>query len=81
MFGRLKMKFKIFGIPAHNSSLANDVKSVVLAFALLNVVHKPILSDVKYEDLACIIRTRIDVPNSLKRLVQVARAKARRALI
>jgi len=55
VFGRLKKKFKIFSLPAHNATLTND-ESLQIAFALLNLFHKPILSDTSYEDIAHIMK-------------------------
>jgi len=45
VFGRLKKKFKIFSLPVHNAILTNDYESLQIAFALLNLFHKSILSN------------------------------------
>jgi len=52
VFGQLKKKFKTFSLPAHNATLTNDYESFQIAFALLNLFHKPILSDTSYDDIA-----------------------------
>lgn len=69
VFGRLKKKFKIFSIPAHNS-LQKDYESLLIAFALLNLFHKPILSDKMYEDIAHLMKSRMIVSNRLKDIVE-----------
>lgn len=70
VFGRLKKKFKIFSIPAHNSTLAKDYESLLIASSFMNLFHKPILSDKMYEDIAHIIKSRMNVPNRLKDIVE-----------
>jgi len=40
VFGRLKKKFKIFAIPAHNTTLDKDYDSLLIAFALLNLFSR-----------------------------------------
>lgn len=69
VFGRLKKKFKIFAIPAHNATLLHDYDSLLIAFALLNLFHEPILSDKEHGDIAIIMKSRLDVPNRLKDIV------------
>ncbi|XP_037030484.1 uncharacterized protein LOC119070320 [Bradysia coprophila] len=69
VFGRLKQKFKLFAIPAHNSTLFHDYDSLRIAFALLNLFHKPILSDKEHEDIAILMKSRLNVPNLLKDVV------------
>jgi len=47
VFGRLKKKFQIFSLPAHHATfMTNDYEALQIAFALLNLFHKPILSDI-----------------------------------
>lgn len=70
VFGRLKKKFKLFAVPAHNATLIHDYETLLIAFALLNVFHKPILSDKEHADLAVIMKSRLNVPNLLKDVVQ-----------
>lgn len=69
LFGRLKKKFKQFALPAHNATLENDYESLLIAFALLNLFHKPILSDKEHEDIALAMKSRLHVPNLLKEVV------------
>lgn len=69
LFGRLKKKFKLFALPAHNSTLLHDYDSLLIAFALLNVFHEPILSDKNHEDMAILMKSRMNVPNLLKDVV------------
>jgi len=59
VFGRLKKKYKTFSLPAHNATLTNDYESLQIAFALLNLFHKSILSDTSYEDIAHIMKFQI----------------------
>lgn len=40
VFGRLKKKFKIFALPAHNATLEHDYEALLIAFALLNLFHE-----------------------------------------
>lgn len=70
VFGRLKTKFRIFALPAHNATLADDNDSLKIAFALLNLFHKPICSDQMYENVATIMTSRLNVPNKLKSIVE-----------
>jgi len=70
IFGRLKKKFKLFSLPAHNATLTNDYEFLQIAFALLNLFHKPILSDTSYEDITHIMKSRVNIPNRLKIVVQ-----------
>ncbi|EZA59403.1 hypothetical protein X777_00485 [Ooceraea biroi] len=70
VFGRLKKKFKIFSLPAHNTTLKHDLDSLYIAFALLNLFHKPILSDVMHEGIAQTLKSRLNVPNRLQIIVQ-----------
>lgn len=49
VFGRKNSKF--FALPAHNTTLFHDFESLLIAFALLNLFHKSILSDKLYEDI------------------------------
>jgi len=70
VFGRFKKKFKIFSLPAHNATLTNDYESLQNAFALSNFFHKPILCDTSYEDIAHIMKSRVNIPNRLKIFVQ-----------
>lgn len=69
VFGRLKKKFKLFAVPAHNATLMHDYQTLQIAFALLNVFHKPILSDKEHEDVAVLMKSRLSVPNLLKDVV------------
>lgn len=69
LFGRLKKKFKAFALPAHNATLIHDYDSLLIAFALLNLFHKPILSDKEHEDIALLMKSRLNVPNLLKDVV------------
>lgn len=69
VFGRLKKKFKLFAIPAHNSTLLHDYETLQIAFAFLNLFHKPILSDKEHEDVAILMKSRLNVPNLLKDVV------------
>ncbi|RLU15916.1 hypothetical protein DMN91_011673 [Ooceraea biroi] len=70
VFGRLKKKFKIFSLPAHNTTLKHNLDSLYIAFALLNLFHKPILSDVMHEGIAQTLKSRLNVPNRLQIIVQ-----------
>jgi len=70
VFSRLKKKFKIFSMPAHNATLTKDYESLQIAFALLKLFHKPILSDTSYEDIAHIMKSRVNIPNRLRIVVQ-----------
>lgn len=69
LFGRLKKKFKLFVLPAHNSTLEHDYDSLLIAFALLNLFHEPILSDKENEDIAVLMKSRLNTPNLLKDVV------------
>lgn len=69
VFGRLKKKFKLFALPAHNSTLEHDYEILLIAFAFLNVFHEPILSDKEHEDIAILMKSRLGVPNLLKDVV------------
>lgn len=69
VFGRLKQKFKMFAIPAHNATLHHDYDTLLIAFSLLNLFHKPILSDKEHENVAILMKVRMNVPNLLKNLV------------
>jgi len=69
-FWRLKKKFKIFSLPTHDATLTNDYQSLQIAFALLNLFHKPILSDTSDEDIAHIMKSRVNIPNRLKIIIQ-----------
>jgi len=60
IFGRLKKKFKIFFLSTHNTTLTNDYESLQIVFAFSNLFHKPILSDTSYEDIAHIIKSRVN---------------------
>jgi len=51
---------------AHNATLTNDYESLQIAFALLNLFHKSILSDTSYEDIAHIMKSRVNIPSHLK---------------
>jgi len=70
VFGRLKKKFKIFSLPTHNAIFTNDYESLQIAFAFLNLFHKPILNDTSYEDIAHIMKSRVNISNRLKIVVQ-----------
>jgi len=70
VFGRLKMKFKLFAIPAQNSTLCHDYKSLVVACALLNLFHSPILSDTEHEDIAAEMKRRSLKNNNLNAVVE-----------
>ncbi|XP_011859828.1 PREDICTED: uncharacterized protein LOC105557254 [Vollenhovia emeryi] len=70
VFGRLKKKFKIFSLPAHNTTLKHDLDSFYIAFVLLNLFHKPILSDVLHEDIAQTLKSRLNVSNRSQIIVQ-----------
>ncbi|KYN03209.1 hypothetical protein ALC62_05955, partial [Cyphomyrmex costatus] len=70
VFGRLKIKFKIFAIPAHNSTLIHDYQALLIAFALLNLFHEPILSDRINEDVAVLMKSRLHIPNQLQCVVE-----------
>jgi len=50
--------------------LTNDYESLQIDFALLNLFHKPILSDTSYEDIMHIMKSRVNIPNRLKIIVQ-----------
>lgn len=69
VFGRLKKKFKLFVLPAHNSTLLNDYDTLLIAFSLLNLFHQPILSDKNHEDMALLMKSRMNVPNLLSEIV------------
>lgn len=70
VFGRLKTKFKLFSVAAQNSTLKYDFDLVSIGFALLNMFHKPIFSDKEHQDIAVIMKSRLQVPNLLKEVVQ-----------
>lgn len=70
VFGRVKKKFKMFALPAHNATLIHDYKILQIAFALLNLFHEPILSDRTHEDIARLMKSRLDVSNRLKGIVE-----------
>lgn len=70
VFGRLKKKFKLFALPAHNATLSHDFDSMLIAFALLNLFHEPILSDKENEDTASLMKSRLNTPNLLKDVVE-----------
>ncbi|XP_058797712.1 uncharacterized protein LOC131667948 [Phymastichus coffea] len=70
VFGRLKKKFKYFALPAHNATLNHDFGYLLIAFALLNLFHKPVLSDKLHQDIAQIMKSRVNVPNRLKLIAQ-----------
>lgn len=70
VFGRLKKKFKLFAIPAHNATLTHDFDTLLIAFALLNLFHEPILSDKEHEDIAGLMKARLETPNLLKDVVE-----------
>lgn len=70
VFGRLKKKFKLFALPAHNATLLHDYESLLIAFALLNLFHEPILSDKTHEDIVHVMKSRLNVPNRLKGVVE-----------
>lgn len=69
VFGRLKKKFKLFAIPAHNATLTQDFNSLLIAFALLNLFHEPILSDKDHPDIPVLMKSRLLIPNLLKDVV------------
>jgi len=50
--------------------LTNNYESLQIALALLNLSHKPILSDTSYKDIAHIMKSRVNIPNGLKIVVQ-----------
>ncbi|KYN03208.1 hypothetical protein ALC62_05954 [Cyphomyrmex costatus] len=70
VFGRLKIKFKIFAIPAHNSTLIHDYQALLIAFALLNLFHELILSDRINEDVAVLMKSMLHIPNQLQCVVE-----------
>jgi hypothetical protein len=70
VFGRLKKKFKIFALPAHNATLHHDYESLMITFALLNLFHTPILSDGANEEIAYVMKSRLNTPNRLKGIVE-----------
>lgn len=65
----IKEQVKIFSIPAHNATVADDYTSLLIGFALLNLFHKPILSDSMHEDAANVMKSRVNIPNHLKTIV------------
>ena len=69
VFGRFKKKFKIFAVPAHNATLQHDYEILLIAFAILNLFHEPILSDKEHEDISALMKSRLNVPNLLKAVV------------
>lgn len=69
VFARLKKKFKVFALPAHNATLTHDYDSLLVAFALLNLFHEPILSDKQHPDVAQVMISRLNVPNLLQAVV------------
>lgn len=62
-------KFKIFSLPARNTTLKHDLDSLYIAFAILNLFHKPILSNVMHEDIAQTLKSRLNVPKMGKKPV------------
>lgn len=69
-FGKLKMRFKFLGNPAHNSSLVHDFDCVQIAFALMNMFFTPVQSDLIYPEVANMMMARLNQPNVLKPLVE-----------
>ena len=69
MFARLKKKIKLLAVPAHNATLFYDFDYLLIASALFNLFHKPILSDVEYDNVGKIMKLRLNVPNKLKVVV------------
>lgn len=49
--------------------LTHDYDTLLIAFALLNVFHEPILSDKEHKDTAILMKSRLNVPNLLKDVV------------
>lgn len=70
VFDRLKEKFKIFSLSAYNATLANDYNYLLIVFALLNLFYTPILSDKLHVNIAQIMKSRLNVRNHLKLVVQ-----------
>jgi len=65
VFGRLKKKFKIFSL-----LIMQLWQTMNLSKLLSNLFHKPILSDTSYGDIAHIMKSRMNIPNRLKIVVQ-----------
>jgi len=61
---------RIFAIPAHNATLAHYFESLLIAFALLNLFHKSIFGNRMYEDIANMMKSRVNIPNRLKVIVE-----------
>lgn len=50
--------------------MSHDYDTWLIAFALLNLFHVPILSDKEHADVASLMKSRINVPNRLKDVVE-----------
>ncbi len=68
-FGKFKKRFKYFFQPAHNGALEHDFTLMQIGFALMNLNHNPVLTDVDYPEVADRMVARRNVPNLLKTLV------------
>ncbi len=52
VFGKLKKRFKYFANPANNSLLDHDFEILQIAFSLMNMFHKPTITDQNYLNIA-----------------------------
>ena len=69
VLGQLKKKFELLVMAAHNATLCYDFDYLLIVGALLNSFQKPILSDDEYDNVGEIMRSRLNVPNKLKIVV------------
>ena len=51
---------------AHNATLNHDYDYLLIAFTLLNLFHKPVLSDKFHQDIVQIMKSQVNVPNRLR---------------
>ena len=80
-FGRAKKKYRFVALPAHNGSLKHDYEVVQIVFALLNMFHTPIESDVgRQVDIIRTMKARMHVPNRLQRLVHDLKLNTKRVI-
>lgn len=80
VFGRLKKKFKFYAGHAHNGALKHDYGTLQIAFALLNLFHRPITSDDDDIEVARKMIARRNAPNLLQRLVTTMRLPTQRTI-
>lgn len=69
VFGRIKKRFKYLDYVCHNSTLGFDFPLFQIACSLLNMFHRPILSDRSFPGIAEAMLARLAVENKLQTLV------------